>query len=349
MVPIFTMKRINRTRTTMRPSGYTKAGMLAVLLPLVMSLQLPAAADSPEHHLKLGEISVATSMLGRTAQKFADLVSEKSNGRIAVTVYSASQLGDETQLLQTAMSPSFRDVNILSSTILSTIDPQFGVTNLPFIFRNSAAVAAFPGSSAFVAERDLLLNSRGLRMLAAWDFPPGNIYVNRPIHSLADLKGLKLRVPPSADFVKIFQQLGANPTPVPITQTYISLQTGVVEGTMGSDDATLAYKYTEVTKYDIDLHYQVVIDFPIVSERFFQSLPPDLQQVLLGAAQEAAVWDHQQIENDAGTMKSKMEQAGMQVLEVNDIDSWKQAVRPLYDAYIARYGDSEIRLIEALH
>ena len=347
MVSIFGTKRIDHEHKVTRPAGCATAGPFAVLLVLALSPQSVAAADG-EYHLKLGEISVATSVLGRTAQKFADLVVEKSGGRISVSVFPSSQLGDETQLLQTALSPSFRDINILSSTILTTIDPQFGLPNLPFIFKNGAAVAAFSGSTAFANQRDMLLKSRGMHMLAAWDFPPGNIYVNRPIHSLPDLKGLKLRVPPSADFVKMFQQLGANPTPIPITQTYISLQTGVVEGTNGSDDAALAYKYTEVTKYDINLHYQVVIDYPILSKRFFQSLPKDLQDVLLSAAQEASAWDHQQIESEAAAMKSKMEQAGMTVLDVNDIDAWKQAVRPLYDAYIARYGDADIRLIEEL-
>jgi len=323
--------------------------LLTVLLPLTFLLHAPAAADEPQYHLKLGEISVATSVLGRTAQKFADLVTEKSGGRIAVTVFPASQLGDETQLLQTAMSPAFHDVSILSTTILSSLDPRYGVTNLPFIFKDGAAVAAFSGSAAFAAERDTLLKTRGMRMLAAWDFPPGNIYVNRPIHNLADLKGLKLRVPPSADFVKIFQQLGASPTPVPITQTYISLQTGVVDGTMGSDDAALAYKFTEVTKYDINLHYQVVIDFPIVSDRFFQSLPKDMQDVLSSAAMEAAAWDHRQIESEATSMKGLIEQAGMKVIDVNDLDAWKAAVRPLYDSYIQRYGDGDIKLIGELH
>jgi TRAP-type transport system periplasmic protein len=345
MIPIFTANKPIASMTTIRSTSVTAAGLLAVLLPLAGSLPSPAA---DELHLKLGEISVASSVLGRTAQKFADLVSEKSGGRIALTVFPASQLGDETTLLQTAMSPAFRDLNILSSTILTTIDPQFGLTNLPFIFKDGAAVAAFPDSAAFADERDLLLKSRGLRMLAAWDFPPGNIYVNRPIHALADLKGLKLRVPPSADFVKIFQQLGANPTPIPITQTYLSLQTGVVDGTMGSDDAALAYKYTEVTKYDINLHYQVVIDFPIVSERLYRSLPQDQQDLLASAAREAAAWDHAQIESAAASMKSEMEQAGMQVLDVTDIDAWKQAVRPLYDTYIARYGDRDIKAMESL-
>jgi tripartite ATP-independent transporter DctP family solute receptor len=287
-------------------SGRTATALLGLLTLAALGLPSPAAAD-PEYRLKLGGISVATSVMGRTTQKFADLVQEKSGGRIAVTVFPASQLGDETQLLQNAMSPAFRDINALSNTILTSIDPQYGVTNLPFIFRNGAAVGAFSASETFAHERDALLGSRGLRMLAAWDFPPGNIYVNRPVRSLADLKGLKLRVPPSADFVKIFQQLGANPTPLPITQTYISLQTGVVDGTMGSDDAVLAYKFNEVTKFDINLHYQVVLNNPIVSERFFKSLPKDLQDVLTGAAAEASAWGHQQNESAAGSMRSQME------------------------------------------
>jgi TRAP-type transport system periplasmic protein len=349
MISTFTTKRITRKHATMRIIGRVKAALFAALFPVAMALHSPAVADDPEYHLKLGEISVATSMQGRTAQKFADLVTGRSGGRISVTVYPASQLGDETQLLQTAMSPSFRDVNILSNTILTSIDPQFGATNLPFIFKNGAAVAAFSGSVAFADERDLLLTSRGLRMLAAWDFPPVNLFVNRPVYKLADLKGLKVRVPPTADFVKIFQQLGASPTPIPQTQTYMSLQTGVVEGTMGSDDAALAYKYTEVTKYDINLHYQIILNNPIVSERFFQSLPKDLQDILLSAAAEAAVWNNQQIEIAAGSMKGQIEQAGVKVIDVNDIDDWKAAVRPLFDAYIARYGDREIKLIEALH
>jgi TRAP-type C4-dicarboxylate transport system substrate-binding protein len=328
-----------------------KASLAAVAAGAVAlcASELRPAVAAEEHHIRLAEITFATSIMGKAVQKFADLITQKSGGRITVTVYPASQRGDEAQLLQTALSPAFKDVHMLSAQILTTVDRRHAATLLPFLFPGEEAVGAFSGSDAFAIERDQLLKTRHLRLLAAFDFPPENLYLKKPVHKLADLKDVKIRVPPSADTVKIFKLLGASPTPIALTQTYLAIQTGVVDGTMGSDDGALAYKFTDVVKYDINVHYQIVFNFPVVSERFFQSLPKDLQTVLVDSAREAAQWNHQQVVQTMASSRAQMAKAGVEVIDVSDIDAWKAAVKPMLSDYEKQYGDSEMSKIQALH
>lgn len=298
--------------------------------------------------LKLSSIYTPASIQGRTTAKFADLLELKSQGAIKVSLFPNAQLGDETQLLQTALTPGFHDITTLSVVISTTADPAIGYTNLPFLFRDAAHIAAFQASDAFRAQRDALVRSKGLRYLAAWDYPPVKIYTNRPIHRLADMKGLKLRTPPAPQTVQLFRLLGANPTPIPFSELYMALQTGVVEGTNGSDDGAIAAKLTEVTKYVIEPAYQIVFGNPVIAETFYQSLPAELQRAVTDAATEAGQWNHNQIETESASWRDRLKAAGMTALAVEDQPAWQAAVQPLYDDFIAKYGAAGIDAIRGL-
>jgi TRAP-type C4-dicarboxylate transport system substrate-binding protein len=226
----------------------------------------------------------------------------------------------------------------LSTTILTTVEPGVQVTLLPFLFRGPEHVAAFMTSKAFETQRDILVKSRGLRMLAAWDYMPSNLYSNKPINQLGDIKGLKMRVPPSPAYVKLLQALGANPTPIPLGELYTSLQTGLVEGTNGIDDMMHSMKLSEVLKYVIATNHQVNFGNPTISEAFYESLPPDIQQALTEAAVEAGAWNHQQIIKTTAGLQDLLEADGMTIIHVSDFPKWQEAASPLYGEYTEKYG-----------
>lgn len=319
-------------------------------LALAAGLLASAGAKAADllYNIKMGETHTADAVMTRTAQKFADLVAEKTGGRMKITVFPNSQIGDEAQLLQKVLAPGSRDISSLSVTILTTVDPSVGVTNLPFLFRDGKHLAAFETSDAFEAQRQGLIKNRGLRMLGAWDYGFINIYTKRPVTELADLKGMKVRVPPAADYVRMFQLLGTNPTPVPFGELYMALQTGVVDGTISAIESVITSKFSEVAKFDVDARYQVVFGNPTMSEKFYESLPKDIQTAIDAAGKEATLWNRAQIEASDKASRAKLEEAGVKILEVKDLDKWKAALKPYYDDFTTKYGGDLVKKIQAL-
>lgn len=305
-----------------------------------------ANAADPSYRIKLAGIYPADSQEGLTTKLFADLVRKKTNGKINIAIFPNAQLGDEQALLQTALTPGWRDMSTLSITIFTTVEPKVGATILPFLFRDEKHVEAFMTSKAFEMQRDMLIKARGLRMLGAWDYMPSNFYTNKPVAQLADLKGLKLRVPPSPAYVKLVQALGANPTPIPLTELYMSLQTGVVDGTNGIDDLMISMKLSEVVKNVIDSHHQINFGNPTISEQFYQSMPPAYQKALTEAAVEAGAWNHKHIRDSMAELQASLIKAGMKIVKLQDFPEWQKAASPVYDDFTQKNGSELLTAIK---
>lgn len=223
---------------------------------------------------------------GHAARRFAELVNERSEGRIDVRVYPSGQLfgdRDEVEALQA------NNVQFIAPSIgkLIAFDTRFQIGDLPFLFSNNAAEDRFWEAEA---GRTLLrsLEAQGIVGLTTW--PNGMRQImnrTRPVRTPADTRGLKMRIPSGGVLVDTLQAFGCGASVIPFTDTYMALQQGVVDGTLATFDNIEVEKYAEVLKYltvaDVNsLSYAV-----LANKAFWDGLPPDLRQIVVAAMEDA--------------------------------------------------------------
>lgn len=212
------------------------------------------------------------------AKEVAEQINKDTGGRIAAKVFESGQLGQTDALLQAMITGG--GVQATITVVTDTICPPTRLFLAPYAFKDrAAAYGALDGAGAkkiYAACR-----AKGYDFVAAWDSGFRELSTNKPIKSLADLKGLKVRVPNGALWIDTFHDLGANPTPMGIAGLYSALQQGVVDGQEQPVANYYAAKLMEVQKYFAITNHMYGAAFFIVSERWLAALPADLRAIVV--------------------------------------------------------------------
>lgn len=229
-------------------------------------------------------VDVTTSRKHAQAVTFASLVNARSGGRINVRVFGAGALGAEREYVEAIRLGTLQAG--LASGVMANFFPSAMVTDIPFLFP-SAQVAWEVMDGPFGQKlSQQLLRETGMRNLSFAEVGFRNFTNNvRPIRTPADMRGLKIRVQETPLYVTMVRALGANPTPIAWTETYTALQTKVVDGQENPVPTILMAKLHEVQKFITLSGHVYGVDWFVINERFFQSLPPDLQYIVLDSAQ----------------------------------------------------------------
>jgi len=218
---------------------------------------------------------------------FEDNLKRLVGDQIKLEYFPNSQLGKEADVVQQVKAGSV-DMMISGPSIWATIVPEIGALDLGFLFDNYAhAFKAIDGGVSTVFDK-LLLDRAGVTVLG-WGFQVGarSVYTKAPIKSVAELKGVKLRVLPTKAFIDTFTQIGAVPTPIPINELYTAAQTGVVDGFEHDPGTVLAYKFYEVDKYCFLTQHYYSPMLAYIGKRGLSKITPDLMPKFMQAAAEA--------------------------------------------------------------
>ncbi|HUX52285.1 MAG TPA: DctP family TRAP transporter solute-binding subunit [Spirochaetia bacterium] len=270
-----------------------------------------------------------TSRKQDQALAFANLVNARSNGRIHVEIYGAGALGGEKEYVASIKQGSIQ-AGIASGVVSNFFKPAM-VTSIPYVFP-SADIAWTVLDGPFGQKlSDAFLKETGMRNLAFSEVGFRNFTNSvREIKSPADMKGLKIRVQEDPIYTNMVKGLGASPTPIAWPETYTSLQTHVVDGEENPVSTILFAKFAEVQKYlTLDKHVYGV-DWFIINEKFYESLPPDLRYIVSDSARISATVGRgvQQLLSAVGI--SQLQSQGMQVYvpSAAEIDQFKNATQP---------------------
>lgn len=286
-----------------------------------------ALADKLE--LKLGHIGEPDSLYQKTAEEFAKRANAKLGDKATVSIFGSSQLGTDKDLLQKL---KLGQVQLwLASTIMSSVAPEFGVFEMPYLIKDRAhmkRVVAALGDKVFTPAA----KAKGVMLLATCENGFRHITNNvRPIAKPEDLAGIKLRVPKGEWRVKMFRAYGANPTPMAYGEVFTALKTGVMDGQENPFAQIWGGKFQEVQKY-LSLSGHVYTPLWIAaSPSGFAALPADVQTALKDAAKET-----EGVCLDIGAklddeLLAKMTKDGN--LKVNEVDkaAFIAASKPVYD------------------
>ncbi|WP_407524465.1 TRAP transporter substrate-binding protein [Methylobacterium oryzisoli] len=259
---------------------------LAAVLGLALAASTAMSALAQQKTLRFGFSLAKNHPMGLGAQKFADLVAAKSNGRLKVNLYPNAVLGGDPQNLS-AIRGGTLDFTTMATGLLAGIDKEFMVFDFPFLFQTRDE--AFALSDGPVA-RELLgkLSEHGVVGLGIWDLGFRNITNSkRPIVKPEDLEGLKLRVIASPIYIETFKALGVNPVPMTFGEVYGALETRAIDGQDNPVAVIESAKFAEVQKY-LSLTRHLYTGMPLLmSKKTWDALSPDDQTAIQAAADEA--------------------------------------------------------------
>lgn len=309
--------------------------------------EAPAASGSAEPTvLKLGMTINEQDSFYVCAQKFAELVKERTNNAYNIELFPNSALGDERTMLE-SMQMGTLDAGIITSGPFVNFVPEFGVLDLPFLFPNNEA--AYKVLDGEVGKEILAkLEAKDLKGLAYAERGFRNLTNSvRPVKSAADVKGLKIRVMENEVYIASFNALGVNTVPMAWTEALTALQQGTIQGQENPVNVIHAYKMWDSQKYVTMTRHAYAAAVITFSLETFNKLPADIQKIFIDAAQEAAEYERAWVAENEASQIETLKANGMEVIEDPDLESFKAAVQPVYDKY-SQYSDYLKRINEAI-
>lgn len=307
-------------------------------LLLVMLLIFAGVAEAA-HTLRFGSTDPdnKTDPYAIAAHDFFDALEKAAPGEFKAQFFPNHQLGNEIAMLQD-MQLGTLDGGVITCTQIGSLVPAFQLNDLPFLYKdNRQAHAVLDGDVGKKLIADLA--AKGIVGLGFAEGGFRNVINNvRPVHTPADLKGIKLRVQPSDLFIAAFRALGANPVPMAWSDVFTAVQQGTVDGLEIPLAVIYANKYPEVTKYlSLTRHAYNAIAV-LVSKQYFDRLSPPLQQAMRTAAKQAIEHQRKTVEADNKTVLDKIRKAGMKVNKIDDIGAFRDKVKPVYQQYRDKIG-----------
>src|SRR6266496_2788956 len=291
---------------------------------------LAAAPAYAQLEIKLGHVGEPGSIFQKSADEFAKRANAKLAGKAKVITYGSSQLGSDEELIQ-KLKLGTVDM-ALPSTVMSTQVDLFGVFEMPYLVKDRAHMGRIE-KEIFWSKLEPEAEKKGLKVLGVWENGFRQITNSkRPIKAPADLQGIKLRVPEGKWRVKMFQAYGANPSPMKFSELFTALQTGVMDGEENPFTQIYSAKLQEVQKYLSLSGHVYTPAYLTVGKTKWESLPPDVRQVLENTAKETQAFVYETAAKDDTALLDKLKQAGMQVNEV-DKEAFVAASKPIYEEF----------------
>lgn len=307
----------------------------AALLAVVTALPLGAAAQTV---YKLGVTSPPTNPEVVAAQKFADLVKEKSGGKYRIDVLHSGQAGGEREIAE-GLQVGTMHFAVLAG-ILQNFDPALMILEWDLLFKNNDHVRAAMNGEVGEKISQRLIEKVGARKLATFMRTPRLLTTSRPVNSLEDLKGMKIRVPEMAARIAIWEALGARPTPMAFPEVVPALQLGTIDGQENPIGLITSAKIHEAVKYLANTRHLYGFMLLLSAEPVWQKLPDADRKMMLEAAAEAAVFNDKLVEESEAQLfkeaSSKME------VTTPDIAPWRAAAANIYRNFADVEGFTEL-------
>ncbi len=269
-----------------------------VCLTTALALSFVTAASAAEFTMKLGHSNQPDpkdSVFHACALKFEELVEKYSNGRIDVAIFPAFQLGSEQEQVR-ASQLGTQESTIISTPNLNVFTRSLGFLTLPYIFETVEEGRAVIDKS-WDQMNQWSVKEAGVRLITVIDAGFRDLTNSKkPVKTLQDLRDIKVRVPQNPIMIGAFKSWGSEPIPLDWSETFNALQQKVVDGQENPINVLLAVKFYEVQKWVTEIGYVYQSNFLVASERWLQSLPKELQEVVIRAGKETTAWERNYIE-----------------------------------------------------
>ena len=274
-------------------------------------------------------------------QNLGKKLEDATKGRLSVQMFSSMQLGGEKEVIEQAQVGALQFARVSIGTLGPVVD-DINVFNLPFVFRDVAHMRKVVDGAIGQELLDKVTNhpTANLVGLCWMDAGARSFYtIKKPIHELADLKGLKIRVIGNPIFVDMANALGANGVAMGYDQVFSALQTGVIDGAENNPPSFVFDNHYQAAKFYSDSQHLIVPEMLVFSKLAWSKLSADDQALLTKLSKEAqadarVLWDKK--EADAF---DRMKAGGIELDHIADKKPFQDAVKPVWDKYGAKFTD----------
>jgi len=314
-----------------------------------MALSVTSAAAQQKTVLKASDVHAAGYPTVVAVENLGKKLEQATNGRISVQMYPSMQLGGEKEAIEQAQIGAIAFARVSVGALGPVVD-DLNVFNMPYVFRNTAHMQHVIDGPIGQELLDKVTNSgKGLIGLCWMDAGARNFYnTKKPIKSVADLKGLKVRVIGNPIFVDMANAMGGNGVAMGYDQVFSALQTGVVDGAENNPPSFVFDNHYQVAKfYTVDEHL-IVPEMLVFSKKAWDGLSKEDQALLVKFAKEAQQDERKLWEAYERQAMDKAKAAGIQIIEVSGAEkkAFQDAVKPVWDKYGPKYAATVKRIQE---
>jgi tripartite ATP-independent transporter DctP family solute receptor len=306
---------------------------------------VPSAVNAIEW--KLANIIPPDHPANHAVTAAAKKIEEKTSGRIQIKVYPAGQIGSAKEII-TGMTVGTVQMALDGPGILSQWSKRLSVLEAPYLAKDFAHLRRIVDSPEGQKLYDELRQRHKIRLLDVWYYGSRHLTNSkRPINSVADTAGLKLRVPEIALSLEWARALGMSPTPMAFPELYLSLQTGVVDGQENPLPTINSAKFYEVQKHLALTGHLVSMISPLVAEDSWNAANEADRKVVIEAFKAAGVKYNAQIDALESELVKSLETKGMQVTRP-DQEAMRKAMVPVYTKFEEAWGKGTYAALAAI-
>jgi tripartite ATP-independent transporter DctP family solute receptor len=326
----------------------SKRVLAGLAVPLVLAMTGSAYGEIRQQEVKFAGANQKGHPQVTGMEKFAEIMKEKSGGKMVVNVFPGGVLGGDVQTVS-ALQGGVVQMMVLNAGILQNLAKPFSSVDLPFLF-TSGQQADKVMDGPFGEHLNAMLPEKGLVSLGYWELGFRNLTnKKRAVTSLDDLKGLKIRIIQSPIMVDLFSALGTNAVPLAYTELYTALETGTVDGQENPYANIIAAKFYEVQKFLTNTRHIYNPQIVIVSKKFWDGLNADEQKLFKDAAVEARAFQRKVNRDKDADFLKQIKERGMQVTDLApaELAKFQAAVKPVVDKYTDQIGAETMKLLQA--
>jgi tripartite ATP-independent transporter DctP family solute receptor len=298
------------------------------------------AGVSPALVLTASDVHVADYPTVQALRWMSDMISRESRGELSIRVYHSGQLGRENDTVDLARFGAL-DITRINFASLNNTFPATQAMSLPYVFDSTEHMRR---SVDGTAGRSILqaFERRGLVGLAIYDSGARCFYNHsHAVSEPGDLKGLKIRVPPSDMFVSLVRVLGANPTPLSYGEIFSALQTKLIDGAENNWTSFQTSRHFEVARFWAQSEHSYSPEAVLMSQRRYQQLSQQQRELVRAAATQSVPYMRQLWDSSEAAARAAVEKAGVTVTQVNRM-AFRKAAAPLLASYM---NDPELQRI----
>ncbi|WP_173933917.1 TRAP transporter substrate-binding protein [Chelativorans sp. Marseille-P2723] len=304
----------------------------------------PTKAQGGKVTIRVATVQQNTQEPYLVLRRWGDEVEARSGGDITVLVSGTEAVtGGERDALEGVRALGVYDACSITSSLLSTVEPRYGISDLPFIFKDRETAFKYHDGEIGAKLDAMLLQTSGLRpLMHTYSLMRHTHLRSTSIRSLADFEGLKIRSVQADIPLRMFAALGANAVPMAATEVYTSIQTGAIDGWECPLDAALAWKTYEVAKHTSLTGHQYADVVLCISEAFFQKLSDEHQAILVDTANDLLADHRERMGALDKAAIAELEGHGATVTEIDDKAPFQEAVASIYEDLGSRLGILDI-------
>ncbi len=324
-------------------------GVVGGLVGLMAAVTVPSPASAQQPIvIKLGNVQATADIVQTGLKKFADLVNERTKGKIQVQIFPASQLGTEQELLEGVQLGTVHMFEGSSGSVGRFL-PDLEVFAAPYVWRDVDHMLKTVRGPVGQGLAERLVKAKGMRVLDfGWLF--GNRYLTtkaKAINRPEDLKGMKIRVQPTAIYLETIKAMGANPTTMDFKEVYLGLQSGVIDGQENPPFVIFNNKFFEVQKFVMLTAHITQNQAVVINEKFYQGLSPEFRKVLTDAAYEAGTFQNDLILKSEKEYLDKLKEKGMTIVQP-DVKAFREATKDVHKKVSEKWEPGLYEKIQAV-